>query len=101
VKVNNDMTQEDLDLSGLLRMREAMEHVFGPALTLDIENVFSYRGGPSVRHSVAHGRFSWHELHGSDAAYACWLILHMICLPLWPDWDRLVELDYNNISSGH
>lgn len=90
--IRSDMTQEDRVLSVLLtRDRHSLEEVFGDAIVYEIENLFNFRGGPAIRHRLAHGLLSGQACHGTDAIYACWFIFRLCCLPLFDHWDRLAE----------
>ncbi len=93
IKLNDDMTQEDVGLTTMLtRLRPELEEILGPAMIADIENVFAYRGGPHIRDRVAHGLISQWEPFGEDAIYACWIIYHLCCIPLLPHWKDLGQL---------
>jgi hypothetical protein len=82
--IQSDMTQENRTISVMLaKDREALDKIFGPAITLEIENLFDFRGGPALRHQVAHGLLSAGECQSADAIYACWFIFRLCCLPLF------------------
>ena len=90
--IQSDMTQENRTLSVMLtRDREALEAVFGAAIVYEIENLFDFRGGPSIRHQLAHGLVSGGECYGTDSIYACWLMFRLCCLPLFPHWQVVAE----------
>jgi hypothetical protein len=93
-KINSsDMTQEDRTISSLYeQMRSEMENIMGEAIVADIERVFLHKVGPSVRHQVAHGLLHDASPFSPDAIYACWLMFHLCCLPLFPYWDEIDEL---------
>jgi hypothetical protein len=91
--IKNDMTQENRTLSTMLdKDRAALEKIFGPAIVFEIENLFDFRGGPALRHEIAHGMVSWNGCHGPDAIYACWFIYKLCCLPLFPHYDHMTEI---------
>ncbi len=51
------MLQEDWSLSGLLsNRREQLESVFGLDLIYTIDLLFNFKGGPCLRHEIAHGK---------------------------------------------
>jgi hypothetical protein len=78
-------TQEDKTLSALYRdQRKDIEEVFGAPLAFDIEQVFLAPTGPTFRHGVAHGLLHDGDAFSADAFYACWLVLHICLLPLYP-----------------
>ena len=88
--IQSDMTQESRTLSVMLdKEREPLERTLGPAIVFEIENLFDFRGGPAVRHQVAHGLVSAAECYNTDSIYACWFIFRLYCLPLFPHWDQL------------
>ncbi|HEX5259622.1 MAG TPA: DUF4209 domain-containing protein [Sphingomicrobium sp.] len=88
-KIKPDMLQEDRSLSGLLlNLRPELEEIFGADIINEIDLLFNFRAGPSLRHEVAHGKLTTGACYHRDAIYACWLIYRLMCLPLvryWPD----------------
>ena len=85
------MTQEDRTLSVMLaKEREPLEGMLGPAIVFEIENLFDF-GGPALRHQLAHGLISAGECYNADSIYACWFILRLYCLPLFPHREHLAE----------
>lgn len=92
-KILNDMTQESRTISVMLEKdRVALEKIFGPAIVLEIENIFDFRGGPSIRHKVAHGLMPAGSFYSHDAIYACWFIFRLCCLPIFPHWKHVAEV---------
>lgn len=90
--IRSDMTQENRTLHVMLdKEREPLEKILSPAIVFEIENLFDFRGGPSLRHRLAHGLVSAAEFHTSDAIYACWFMFRLYCLPLLSDWDRVAQ----------
>ena len=88
----SDMTQESRTLSVMLdKERAPLEGVLGPPLVFEIENLFDFRGGPAIRHQVAHGLLSAAECNGTDSIYACWFIFRLFCLPLFPHWEKITR----------
>lgn len=87
--IQSDMTQEIRSFSVLLKKeRETLENSLGTAIVYEIENLFDYRGGPALRHQLAHGLVTANQLYSPDSIYACWFIFRLFCLPLLSDWDR-------------
>ena len=88
----SDMTQGVKSLSQIFeKFRNDMENAFGPALVMDIDNVFHHRIGLHLRDRLFHGLVNDEELIlGSQVCYACWLIFHICFLPLLHHWDELV-----------
>ena len=90
--IRSDMTQEDRTFSVMLtKEREPLEGILGPPIVFEIENLFDFRGGPALRHQLAHGLVSAGECYGTDSIYACWFIFRLYCLPLFPRWHRVVH----------
>jgi hypothetical protein len=87
------MTQESRTISVMLEKdRSALEGIFGKAIVFEIENIFDYRGGPSLRHYAAHGLLTSNAFQQSDAIYACWFIFRLCCVPLFRHWDSLTKV---------
>jgi hypothetical protein len=87
---DTDQTQEDKTLSALFRdQRSDIEAVLGDALTFNIDHVFLHPAGPAIRHAVAHGLLPDGAAYSPDAFYACWLVLHLCLMPLYPHRDEL------------
>jgi len=91
--IQNDMTQENRTLPVMLdKDRAALEKIFGEAIIFEIENLFDYRGGPSLRHQLSHGLLGLGGSRGPDAVYACWFIFRLCCLPLFQDWNEVIKV---------
>ena len=90
--IHSDMTQENRTLSVILtRDRDSLEAIIDPAIVFEIENLFDFRGGPTIRHQLAHGLMSANEFYGTDAIYACWFMFRLCCLPLFPHWQQVAQ----------
>lgn len=90
--IRSDMTQENRTLSVMLaKDRVSLEALYGPAIVYEIENLFDFRGGPALRHQLAHGLVSGAACYGTDAIYACWFIFQLCCLHVFEHWHRLAE----------
>ncbi len=90
--IQSDMTQANRSLSALItKDREPLEKIFGSAIIYEIENLFDFRGGPALRHELAHGLNSGDACYGADAIYACWFIFRLCCLPVFGHWEQLTE----------
>ena len=91
--IQNDMTQENRTLSIMLdKDRASLEKIFGEAIVFEIENLFDYRGGPSLRHQLSHGLLGTGGSRGPDAIYACWFMFRLCCLPLFRDWSEVIRV---------
>lgn len=88
-KVLPDMLQEDRPLSALIdQLRPELERIFTAPVVYEMELLFTYRGGPALRHDFAHGKVTDGYCFSPDVIYACWFIYHLTCLPLLPYWTR-------------
>ncbi|ASU39434.1 hypothetical protein hmeg3_14805 [Herbaspirillum sp. meg3] len=91
-KIKADLLQEDRSLSGILTsMRHQLEQLFGPDLTEEIDLLFHHKPGPSLRHEMAHGKFTTGHCYHDDAIYACWWMYRMTATPLLLQWKEIVE----------
>ncbi|WP_454238900.1 DUF4209 domain-containing protein [Pseudomonas sp. IAP-CY TE4608] len=86
-KIDEEMLQEDRTMSGLLKhRRDQIESIFGADLIYMIDLLFNLKGGPSLRHELAHGKLTSSACYLHSSIYACWLIYHLVCVPLLPHW---------------
>lgn len=91
--IQSNMTQENRTLSVMLdKDRATLEKIFGPAVMLEIENLFDFEGGPSLRNQLAHGLISEGGCYSYDAMYACWFIFRLCCLPLFRHWQQMTDV---------
>lgn len=87
-RINQDGTQEEAMLRRLLEeFREPLQKILPAATLQEIDLLFNFRGGPSVRHELAHGKMSDSDFWNSDVTYSIWFILHMAILPALEIWD--------------
>lgn len=90
--IQANMLQEDRSLSAMLdQQRAELERVFGEALVLEIELLFTDGSGPALRHTMAHGKLSADHCYGADVIYACWMVYRLCCLPLLPHWGEIAN----------
>ena len=90
--IQRDMTQMNRTISVMLdKDRGALEKIFGEAIVFEIDNLFDFKGGPSIRHQLAHGMITTGGFYSADAIYACWFIFHLCCLPLLAHWDVVTQ----------
>lgn len=93
-KLDEEMLQEDRSISGLLKnRRENLESIFGIDLVYTIDLLFNFKGGPCLRHELAHGKLSVGACYLGSSFFACWLMYHLVCLPLLPHWKTHVASD--------
>ncbi|RWN54145.1 hypothetical protein [Mesorhizobium sp.] len=87
-RINQDGTQEEAMLSRLLGdFREPLLQIMPAALFQEIDLLFNFRGGPSIRHELAHGKITDGEFWSPDVTYSTWLVLHIVILPTLSFWD--------------
>ncbi|AKN25693.1 DUF4209 domain-containing protein [Stutzerimonas stutzeri] len=90
-KLDEELLQEDRSLSGLLsNRREQLESVFGIDLIYTIDLLFNLKGGPCLRHEIAHGKLASGACYLHSSIYACWLMYYLTCLPLLRCWSTHV-----------
>ncbi|MBS0883485.1 hypothetical protein JK231_23115 [Pantoea sp. JGM49] len=90
-KFNDGEFQEDRTLSGLLENRKSdLVSVLGENIVNEIDLLFNYKAGPSLRHKVAHGKLAAGNCYDTDTVYACWFIFRLICLPILNDWEEKI-----------
>ncbi len=88
--IKSDMTQQSRTLSVMLdKERKSLEKILGTAIVFEIEILYDFRGGPALRHELAHGLITDAQCNGSDSIYACWFIYRLCCLPLFPHWHHI------------
>jgi hypothetical protein len=86
--IKSNGLQEDQSLEPLLtRWRPQLEAILGPEIVFEIDIVFNQRPGPRLRHDFAHGKLTAGRCYSPDVVYACWLMLHVVALPLLDHWD--------------
>jgi lysyl-tRNA synthetase class 1 len=94
-------TQKDRTLSSLFeQMRPELEQIFSQAIVADIERTFLQPPGPSIRNSLAHGLLHDGSPFGTDAIYACALIIRLCLVPLFPHRERLLDRAPERSQSG-
>jgi hypothetical protein len=83
-KIMPDMLQEDRPLLALIdQLRPELERIFTAPVVYEMELLFTYRGGPTLRHDFAHGKITDGYCFSPDVIYAC-----LTCLPLLPYWTQ-------------
>ncbi|MFT2188537.1 hypothetical protein [Pseudomonas putida] len=86
-KLDEEMLQEDRSISGLFtKRRDELESIFGVDLIYQIDLLFNLKGGPCLRHELAHGKLASGNCYLHSSIYASWLMYHLVCLPLLPHW---------------
>lgn len=91
-KLNVDLTQEDQSLSQMHSNRkEELEQAFGKDITYMLHLLFNLKGGPMLRHEMAHGKLTASNCYSAPCVYACWLMFHITCSPLVSRWKTHIE----------
>ncbi|MDP3979263.1 MAG: hypothetical protein Q8P85_14945 [Pseudomonas sp.] len=91
-KMNVDLTQEDQSLSQMYSNRkEELEQAFGVDITYAFHLLFNLKGGPMLRHEIAHGKLTDGQSYQSACIYACWLMYHLTCAPLYKYWETHIS----------
>ena len=82
--------EESTSISVLLdKCREDLETIFSKDLILTIDLVFNRKGGPILRHKLAHGNMYAGACFTETTTYACVLIFYLCAYPLLPNFDRI------------
>lgn len=90
-KTDKEETQEDRSLSALLENKiEDLHAVLGDAIVNEIDMLFHFKLGPSLRHKLAHGKLTAGDCYSVECIYACWFIYRLTCIPLFPQWKSQV-----------
>lgn len=98
-KLDEEMLQEDRSISGLLKnRRDELESVFGVDLIYTIDLLFNFKGGPCLRHELAHGKLASGNCYLHSSIYACWLMYYLACLPLLAHWKTHVAPQLEEIA---
>jgi len=91
-KFNQDLTQEDQSLPQMYNNRRAeLEQTLGVNVTYAIHLLFNLKGGPMLRHEMAHGKMSASQCFHPASIYACWLIFYLTLAPTYPYWSTHIS----------
>lgn len=71
--------------------RSQLEEILPERYTHEIDLLFSFPGGPSLRNQIAHGKVPVGGFWDHDMVYATWLIVHLAVLPLAQRWGDVEE----------
>lgn len=69
-----------------------LEQIIPPRYIHEIDLLFSFPGGPSIRNQVAHGKVPAGGFGDHDYVYATWLIIHLAILPMAGRWGNVEEI---------
>lgn len=91
-----DGIQTEASLSILLNAdrpwRDLLEQIIPPRYMHEIDLLFNFPGGPSVRNQVAHGKVPAGGFWDHNFVYATWLIIHLAILPMARRWGNVEEI---------
>lgn len=84
--------EESTSISILLdKCRDDIESIFSKDLALTIDLVFNRKGGPTLRHKLAHGNLYAGYCFAETTIYACILIFYLCAYPLLPHFDKIFD----------
>lgn len=88
--------QTEASLSILLKpdrpWRVLLEESLPARYIHEIDLLFDFAGGPSIRNQVAHGKVPAGGFWQHDFTYAAWLIIHLAVVPLARRWGDVEEI---------
>lgn len=91
-RLNQDGTQEEAMLSRLLGdYREQLLAILPRSIVEEIDLLFNFKGGPSIRHELAHGKMSDGDFWARDVTYSIWLVLQLVTLPTLQHWNEVAQ----------
>lgn len=84
--------EESTSISVLLdKCKDDLESIFSKDLILTIDLVFNRKGGPILRHKLAHGNMYTGVCYSETTTYACLLVFYLCAYPLLPNFDNVFE----------
>lgn len=72
--------------------RALLEETIPARYIHEIDLLFNFAGGPSIRNQIAHGKVPASGFWDHDFAYAGWLIIHLAILPMARRWGDVEEI---------
>jgi hypothetical protein len=91
-RLNQDGTQEEAMLSRLLgEYRGQLLTILSASIVGEIDLLFNFKGGPLIRHELAHGKMSDGDFWARDVTYSIWLVLQLVVLPMLKHWDEVAR----------
>ena len=104
--LKNNGSQSEATLSMLLsrenkkKWRPELKKMFPDGYIHEIDLLFSFSGGSAIRHKIAHGLMpvghfvNQETFWDPEVTYACWLIIHLIALPMINRWSEVEKAYY-------
>jgi hypothetical protein len=72
--------------------RALLEQIIPARYIHEIDLLFNFSGGPSVRNQIAHGKVPAGGHWDHNFVYAAWLIVHLAILPIARRWGNVEEI---------
>lgn len=72
--------------------RDLLEQIIPARYIHEIDLLFNFSGGPSVRNQVAHGKVPAAGFWDHNFVYAAWIIIHLAILPMARRWGNVEEI---------
>jgi hypothetical protein len=69
-----------------------LEEIIPARYIHEIDLLFNFAGGPSVRNQIAHGKVPAGGHWDHNFVYAAWLIIHLAILPIARRWGNVEEI---------
>lgn len=89
--------EESTSISILLdKCRDDLENIFSKDLVLTIDMIFNRKGGPTLRHKLAHGNLYSGACYAETTTYACVLVFYLCAFPVLPYFDRIFDNNIND-----
>lgn len=89
-KIESDLLQGDRALGALLDVNRAdLEAMWGPDVVHQIDILFNFRPGPSLRNEIAHGKLPWGAFHTAEMVFGCWFVFNLACRPMLRQWREM------------
>lgn len=76
-KMNSSGIMKEIDLAAMLESDDA-SGILGYDITWELRSMLTEKGGPVLRHRIAHGLADLSELHSAIILYFWWLVLHIL-----------------------
>lgn len=73
------------------KCRDDIESILSKNLALTIDLVFNRKGGPILRHKLAHGNLYTGSCYAETTTYACMLVFYLCAYPLLPYFDEIFD----------
>lgn len=90
-KIDPRLLEEATSITQMLNnFKEELESIFGEDIVLTMDLLFNKKGGPALRHQLAHGRLTSNHCNSSTSIFACCFIFYLTGLPLYRVWNEAI-----------